>query len=217
MMLGVDRNLHVVVHHARAAPTPRHRARSPCRRGLHSLKSQFVDWVHQRRHRSREPDCLRPTVPLSRELLDRALCHNTDRLGTGGESTMRWLALLLQIIVPGAIGLYLAFAMALGLPANPANPARDELLLMIIFGGAVIGFLAWLLVFIADRISLIRLVLTFVMSMLGLALSFLLIEAAILAPVLGVLALFPALAAPLAGAMAGYYLLAPALIGTATR
>lgn len=141
---------------------------------------------------------------------------------------MRRLALLLQVIVPGPIGLYLAYAMALGLPANPTNPPRDELLLMIIFGGAVIGFLAWLLGLIADRISLTRLVLTVIMSMLGLTSSFLLIEAAILAPLwvprswaardppLVPLALIcGALATPLAGAMAGYYWLAPAMIRTA--
>ena len=142
---------------------------------------------------------------------------------------MRWLALLLQVIFPGAIGLYLGYAMALGLPANPTNPPRDELLLMIIFGGAVIGFLAWLLGLIADRISPVRLLLTVIMSMLGLTLSFLLIEAAILAPLwvpqswaarespAVLLALIcGAFATPLAGAMAGYYWLTPALIGTAT-
>lgn len=141
---------------------------------------------------------------------------------------MRWLALLLQVIIPGAIGFYLAYAMALGLPANPTNPPRDELLLMIIFGGAVVGFLAWLLGLIADRISLIRLVLTVIMSMLGLTVAFLLIEAAILAPLWAprswaageppvvLLALtFGAFATPLAGAMAGYYWLAPAMVGTA--
>jgi hypothetical protein len=154
---------------------------------------------------------------------------------------MRWAALLLQVIFPGAIGLYLAYAMALGLPANPTNPPRDELLLMIIFGGAVIGFLAWLLGLIADRISLIRLVLTVITSMLGLTVSFLLIEVAIFAPlwvpwswapwapwaswapwaareppVLMLALICAALATPLAGAMAGYYWLAPAMIGTPT-
>jgi len=142
---------------------------------------------------------------------------------------MRWLALLLQVIVTGAIGLYLAYAMALGLPANPTNPPRDELLLMIIFGGAVIGFLGWLLGLIADRISLIRLVLSVIMSMLGLTVSFLLIEVAILAPlwpplswaareppVVQLAFVCGAFATPLAGAMAGYYWLAPAIIGTAT-
>jgi hypothetical protein len=43
---------------------------------------------------------------------------------------------------------------------------------VIIFGGAVVGFLAWLFGLIADRISLIRLVLTVIMSMLGLTASF---------------------------------------------
>jgi hypothetical protein len=142
---------------------------------------------------------------------------------------MRWAALLLQVIFPGAIGLYLAYAMALGLPANPTNPPRDELLLMIIFGGAVIGFLAWLLGLIADRISLIRLVLTVITSMLGLTVSFLLIEAAIFAPlwvpwswaareppVLMLALICAALVTPIAGAMAGYYWLAPTMIGTAT-
>jgi hypothetical protein len=142
---------------------------------------------------------------------------------------MRWLALLLQIVVPGAIGLFLAYGMALGLPANPTNPRRDELLLMILFGGAVIGFLAWLLGLIADRISLIRLVLTVITSVLGLTVSFLLIEAAILPPLLAYLPwaareppvvqlalICGAFATPLAGAMAGYYWLAPAMIGTAT-
>ena len=118
---------------------------------------------------------------------------------------MRWLALLLQVIIPGAIGLYLAFAMAFGLHANPAKRAREELALMIILGGAVIGFLAWLFGLIADRLSLIRLVLTVLLSMLGLTVSYLLIEASLLAPAWVFPVLFPALATPLAGAMAGYY------------
>jgi hypothetical protein len=143
---------------------------------------------------------------------------------------MRWFALSLQVIVPGAIGLFLAYSMALGLPANPTTPPRDELLVMFIFGGAVIGFLAWLFGLIVDRISLIRLALTVIMSMLGLAASFLLIEAAILAPLWApqswaareppvvLLALIcAALATPLAGAIAGYYWLAPAVINTAAR
>src|SRR5262245_44340813 len=98
---------------------------------------------------------------------------------------MRWFALLLQVIIPGASGLYLAFAMAFGLHASPANlPKRagDDLALIIILGGAVIGFLAWLFGLIADRISLIRLVLTVLLSMLGLTVSYLLIEASLLAP-----------------------------------
>ena len=51
---------------------------------------------------------------------------------------MRWLALLFQVILPGPIGFYLGYAMVLGLPATSA---RDEIPLVIILGGTVIGVL----------------------------------------------------------------------------
>jgi len=129
---------------------------------------------------------------------------------------MRWLALLLQVIMPGPIGFYLAYAMALGMPATPA---RNEIPLIIILGGVVIGLLTWISGLIADRLSLTGLVLTITLSMLGLMASYLLIETALLAPLwvprswaareppVVLLALIcAALSAPLAGAMAGYYL-----------
>jgi hypothetical protein len=132
------------------------------------------------------------------------------------ESVMRWLVLLLQVMMPGPIGLYLAYAMALGMPATPA---RNEIPLIIILGGAVIGLLTWISGLIADRVSLTGLVLTIALSMLGLMASYLLIETALLAPLwvprswatqeppVVLLALVcAALVAPLAGAMAGYYL-----------
>lgn len=129
---------------------------------------------------------------------------------------MRWLALLFQVILPGPIGFYLAYAMALGVPATPA---RDEIPLIIILGGAVIGVLTWIAGLIADRMSLTGLVLTITLSMLGLLVSYLLIEATVSAPhwvprsraardppVVLLTMIYAALAAPLAGAMAGYYL-----------
>jgi hypothetical protein len=150
-------------------------------------------------------------------LLDPALCHNTDRLGTGGGPFMRWLALLFQVILPGPIGLYLAYAMLLGMPATSA---RSEIPLIVILGGAVIGVLTWISGLIADRMSLIGLVLTIALSMLGLLVSYLLVEVALLAPLWAprswlarepptvplLIMIYAPLAAPLAGAMAGYYL-----------
>jgi hypothetical protein len=130
---------------------------------------------------------------------------------------MRWLALLFQVILPGPIGLYLGYAMALGLPATPA---RDEIPLAIVLGGAVIGVLTWISGLIADRMSFTGLVLTIAFSMLGLFVSYLLVEAVLLAPhwaprswaVRGpppvplLMLIYAPMAAPLAGAMAGYYL-----------
>src|SRR5262249_9980865 len=63
--------------------------------------------------RGKVPQADLPGFPGSRGLLDPALRHNTECLGTGGESFMRWLALLFQVIMPGPIGFYLAYAMAL--------------------------------------------------------------------------------------------------------
>ena len=91
---------------------------------------------------------------------------------------MRWLALLFQVIMPGPIGCYLAYAMALGMPATAA---RNEIPLIIILGGAVIGVLTWISGLITDRMSLTGLVLTVALSMLGLLVSYLLIEAVLLA------------------------------------
>jgi hypothetical protein len=130
---------------------------------------------------------------------------------------MRWLALLFQVIIPGPIGFYLAYAMALGVPATPA---RGEIPLIVILGGAVIGVLTWISGLIADRMSLTGLVLTIILSMLGLLVSYLLIEALVLAPLWAprswasreqpavpfLMLIYAPLAAPLAGAMAGYYL-----------
>jgi hypothetical protein len=129
---------------------------------------------------------------------------------------MRWVALLLQVILPGPIGFYLAYAMVLGLPATSA---RGEIPLIIILGGAVIGILTWIAGLIADRMSLTGLLLTIALSMLGLTVSYLLIEAVVLAPlwaprswlardapVAGLMLIYATLAAPLAGSMAGYYL-----------
>jgi len=129
---------------------------------------------------------------------------------------MRWLALLFQVIMPGPIGFYLAYAMALGMPATAA---RNEIPLIIILGGAVIGVLTWICGLITDRVSLTGLVLTIALSMLGLLVSYLLIEAVLLAPLwaprswatreqpaVPLILIYAALAAPLAGAMAGYYL-----------
>jgi hypothetical protein len=102
--------------------------------------------------------------------------------------------------------------MALGMPATPA---RNEIPLIIILGGAVIGLLTWISGLIADRASLTGLVLTIALSMLGLTVSYLLIETAILAPLWAprfgmrdtpMVLFFAALPAPLAGAMTGYYL-----------
>ena len=129
---------------------------------------------------------------------------------------MRWLALLFQVIMPGPIGFYLAYAMALGMPATTA---RNEIPLIIVLGGVVIGLLTWIAGLIADRVSLTGLVLTITLSMLGLIVSYLLIETALLAPhwvprswaareppVVLLALIGAALAAPLSGAMAGYYL-----------
>ncbi len=120
-----------------------------------------------------------------------------------------------QVIMPGPIGFYVAYAMALGMPATAA---RNEIPFIIIHGGAVIGVLTWISGLIADRMSLTGLVLTIALSMLGLLSSYLLIEAVLLAPlwaprlgareqpVVPLILIYAALAAPLAGAMAGYYL-----------
>jgi hypothetical protein len=128
---------------------------------------------------------------------------------------MRWLALPLQVIIPRTIGFYLAFAMALGMPATTV---RNEIPPMIIFGGASIGVLAWFFGLLADRPSLIRLALTVALSILGLTVSYLLVEAVVLAPlwaprswaardspVVLVVLVYAAFATPLGGAMAGYY------------
>lgn len=128
---------------------------------------------------------------------------------------MRWLALLLQIIVPSPIGFYLAYAMALGMPATSD---RSEIPVMVILGGTAVGLLTWIFGLIADRLSFTRLAWTIALSMMGLAVSYLVIEAAVLAPhwmprswvaqdspVPALIVIGAALAAPLAGAMAGYY------------
>jgi hypothetical protein len=127
---------------------------------------------------------------------------------------MRWLALLFQVIIPGPVGFYLAYAMALGMPATPA---RNEIPFIIILGGAVIGVLTWISGLIADRMSLIGPVLTIAFSMLGLLVSYLLIEAVLFAPLwaprswaaleqstVPLILIYAALAAPLTGAMVGY-------------
>jgi hypothetical protein len=130
---------------------------------------------------------------------------------------MRWLALLFQVILPGPFGLYLGYAMALGVSATPA---RDEIPLIIILGGTVIGVLTWIAGLIADRMSLTGLVLTIAFSMLGLFVSYLLVEAMPLTlnwvprswtnreppPLPMLMLMFAPIVAPLAGAMAGYYL-----------
>src|SRR5262245_18362166 len=120
---------------------------------------------------------------------------------SGGESVMRWVALAFQIVIPGAIGSYLVMAMAMGLSAPP-RARGDEIPLMILLGGPVIGFLAWLLGLIADRISMVRLVLTVALVTLGLTASYLLIELLIWARLPAVpLFLGLAIAGPPAGAM----------------
>jgi hypothetical protein len=182
----------------------------------------FYDWCSQTKakHGSKS-DCVRISEFFraftdARGLLDPALRHNADRLGAGGELLMRWLALLFQVITPGPIGFYLAYAMALGLPATSS---RNEIPLIIILGGAVVGVLTWISGLISDRLSLTGLVLTIAMSMLGLLVSYLLIEAVLLAPLwaprswaaleqlaVPLILIDAALVVPLAGAMAGYYL-----------
>ena len=119
-----------------------------------------------------------------------------------GELAVRWLALTLQIAIPGTIGFYLAFAMGWGLSEVPE---RAEGLPLIVGGGAVIGFLAWLLGLIVDRVSVIRLVLTVALSMLGLTVSYLLLGAMLRTRALPALLVYTAFAAPLVGAIVGYY------------
>lgn len=116
---------------------------------------------------------------------------------------MRSFALLLQIMMAGPIGFYLAYAMMLGLPATSG---RNEIPLIIILGGAGIGLLAWIPGLIADRVSLSRLVLTIALSMLGLLVSYLLVEATVsVPPWVPQSVIYGVPLAPLAGAMAGYY------------
>src|SRR5262249_25652852 len=106
-------------------------------------------------------------------LLNLSSCPNTDRRDTGGEPAMRWLALLLQVVIPGCIGAFLTLVMTSEFGATVLTIGPSLIPVIIILGGAVIGFLAWLPGLIVDRTSLRRLRLTVVLSILGVTASFL--------------------------------------------
>jgi O-antigen/teichoic acid export membrane protein len=120
------------------------------------------------------------------------------------------LAVLLQIVIPGAIGAALTGLMAFVMfypEGTPPSPAP-----IFILGGPVVGFLTWLFGLIADRASRERLAMTVLCAALGFFVAFLLylflrwvphrpgVAAAALSLVVAV-----AFALPIAGAMAGYY------------
>ena len=128
------------------------------------------------------------------------------------DALRRVVAVLLQITIPGWIGGYLALLMTLAMAPNIAQSGKmPPPWFFVIVGGAVVGFLTWLIGLIADRVSLRRLVLTVIFSALGLTVSFVLVH--FLGPFMGYLRskdldflpFLAVLAAPLAGAMAGYY------------
>jgi hypothetical protein len=128
----------------------------------------------------------------------------------------RVVAVLLQVVIPGCIGAFLAFVMAGVMSSMKGNPGA--ILPFVVFAGPVVGFLTWLFGLIADRASGERLLLTVLCATLGFLVSFLVLffflamataspdvaqslALAIAATVGGILAL----AAPVAGALAGYH------------
>jgi hypothetical protein len=122
---------------------------------------------------------------------------------------MRWLALPFQIVIPGAIGLCLTLVMTSEFGAMVLTIGPALIPAIVILGGAVIGFLAWLPGLIVDQASLGRLRLTVILSILAVTASFLPIVVVAWDPrVRSPLMLYVidvAAAAPLAGAMTGYY------------
>lgn len=127
---------------------------------------------------------------------------------------MRWLAVLLQIAVPGCVSAFFVLAMWVIVSLGPAATSSDarpaQMLTYSAIGGAVLGLAAYLVRLLTAPPSLVRLALTVALSILGLVASYLMIEVCA-GPlrgdegVLRLLLVAATFAAPLAGALAGSY------------